>query len=280
MHARGGRTLARAGAWRGMFHVKHSSGDARTHAGRRPGRGQHADCRRRSLVRAGGAVRTRAACTSSVAPRARGGGRLGAAALAQRGELGGACEGRRLRRGCARGAGACVGDARAPAGGCRAGAWGSGPLRRGTLAQEWACAPAGKAKRVASAARPAPTPPPHRLPHRTPAPAPTPRAARPPPRRPPPCVFNAPFLPKTRLRALFGRQFRILDHSSRSQRAFSPKASVSFRRAVIAVRGLDFGRSGRAVSHEAFVEALRGRPAPSAPCARCLSPRRRYNRHP
>lgn len=54
MHARGGRTLARAGAWRGMFHVKHSSGDARTHAGRRPGRGQHADCRRRSLVRAGG----------------------------------------------------------------------------------------------------------------------------------------------------------------------------------------------------------------------------------
>lgn len=232
----------------------------------------------RSCAR-GGAVRTRAACTSSVAPRARGGGRLGAAALAQRGELGGACEGRRLRRGCARGAGACVGDARAPAGGCRAGAWGSGPLRRGTLAQEWACAPAGKAKRVASAARPAPTPP-----ASTPAPHARPRAdpsrCTPPPRRPPPCVFNAPLLPKTRLRALFGRQFRILDHSSRSQRAFSPKASVSFRRAVIAVRGLDFGRSGRAVSHEAFVEALRGRPAPSAPCARCLSPRRRYNRHP
>lgn len=137
----------------------------------------------RSCAR-GGAVRTRAACTSSVAPRARGGGRLGAAALAQRGELGGACEGRRLRRGCARGAGACVGDARAPAGGCRAGAWGSGPLRRGTLAQEWACAPAGKAKRVASAARPAPTPPastpaPHARPRadpsrRTPASAPTP----------------------------------------------------------------------------------------------------------
>lgn len=74
----------------------------------------------------------------------------------------------------------------------------------------------------------------------------------------PPCVFNAPLLPKTRLRALFGRQFRILDHSSRSQRAFSPKASVSFRRAVIAVRGLDFGRSGRAVSHEAFVGAPEG----------------------
>lgn len=217
----------------------------------------------RSCAR-GGAVRTRAACTSSVAPRARGGGRLGAAALAQRGELGGACEGRRLRRGCARGAGACVGDARAPAGGCRAGAWGSGPLRRGTLAQEWACAPAGKAKRVASAARPAPTPPPapHARPRADPSRrTPTPRRSLAPHARlraDPPCVFNAPLLPKTRLRALFGRQFRILDHSSRSQRAFSPKASVSFRRAVIAVRGLDFGRSGRAVSHEAFVGAPEG----------------------
>ncbi len=156
----------------------------------------------RSCAR-GGAVRTRAACTSSVAPRARGGGRLGAAALAQRGELGGACEGRRLRRGCARGAGACVGDARAPAGGCRAGAWGSGPLRRGTLAQEWACAPAGKAKRVASAARPAPTPPPHRLPHRTPAPAPTPRAARPPPRRPPPVRFQRAVSAKNKVASSF-----------------------------------------------------------------------------
>lgn len=278
MHARGGRTLARAGAWRGMFHVKHSSGDARTHAGRRPGRGQHADCRRRSLVR-GGAVRTRAACTSSVAPRARGGGRLGAAALAQRGELGGACEGRRLRRGCARGAGACVGDARAPAGAAGQALGAAGPCAGGRSRRSGRVRL--RAKRSASRRPPVP----RRLPPRIDS-----RTARPPPRRPlaplarlradPPCVFSAPLLPKTRLRALFGRQFRILDHSSRSQRAFSPKASVSFRRAVIAVRGLDFGRSGRAVSHEAFVEALRGRPAPSAPCARCLSPRRRYNRHP
>ncbi len=165
----------------------------------------------RSCAR-GGAVRTRAACTSSVAPRARGGGRLGAAALAQRGELGGACEGRRLRRGCARGAGACVGDARAPAGGCRAGAWGSGPLRRGTLAQEWACAPAGKAKRVASAARPAPTPP--RIDSRT---------ARPPPRRP--------LAPHARLRA---------DPPVRFQRAVSAKNKVasSFRAPIPNPRSL------------------------------------------
>lgn len=157
----------------------------RSHARGAPPRTRTACGLPETLARArGGAVRTRAACTSSVAPRARGGGRLGAAALAQRGELGGACEGRRLRRGCARGAGACVGDARAPAGGCRAGAWGSGPLRRGTLAQGWACAPAGKAKRVASAARPAPPAPRRSLaPHARPAPIP--RAARPPPRRPP-----------------------------------------------------------------------------------------------
>ena len=184
MHARGGRTLARAGAWRGMIHLKHSSGHARTHAGRRPGRGQHADCRRRSLVR-GGAVRTRAACTSSVAPRARGGGRLGAAALAQRGELGGACEGRRLRRGCARGAGACVGDARAPAGAAGQALGAAGPCAGGRSRRSGRVRL--RAKRSASRRPPVPRrlPPPHRLPHRTPAPAPTPRAARPPPRRPP-----------------------------------------------------------------------------------------------
>ena len=136
----------------------------------------------------------------------------------------GSCAARGARRGLRgqapaqgmRARGRCLRGRRSRArGGCRAGAWGSGPLRRGTLAQEWACAPAGKAKRVASAARPAPTPPPastpapharppaappprapaappppptpppHRPPPPTPAPAPTPRAARPPPRRPP-----------------------------------------------------------------------------------------------
>ena len=184
MHARGGRTLARAGAWRGMVHVQQSSGDARTHAGRRPGRGQHADCRRRSLVRGGGCADAGSlhVIGSPSRPRGRALGGSGSCAArgARRGLRGQApAQGRRARGRCLRGR-----RSRAR-GGCRAGAWGSGPLRRGTLAQEWACAPAGKAKRVASAARPAPTPPPHRLPHRTPAPAPTPRAARPPPRRPP-----------------------------------------------------------------------------------------------
>ncbi len=269
MHARGGRTLARAGAWRGMFHVKHSSGDARTHAGRRPGRGQHADCRRRSLVRAGGGCADAGSLHVIGSPsrprgRALGGSGSCAARGARRGLRGQApAQGMRARGRCLRGR--------------RSRARGGLPGRRlgqRALAQGDARAGVGVCACGQSEARRVGRP------SRADSPRIDSRTARPPPRRPPPCVFNAPLLPKTRLRALFGRQFRILDHSSRSQRAFSPKASVSFRRAVIAVRGLDFGRSGRAVSHEAFVGALRGRPAPSAPCARCLSPRRRYNRHP
>ena len=261
-------TLARGGGVRGG-RPRQRHGDARMHA--RGGR---------TLARAGGGCADAGSLHVIGSPSRPRGRALGGS---------GSCAARGSSEGLAR-AGASAGDARAG----QVPAWETLARPRGAAGQALGAAGpcAGgrscrsgrvrlRAKRSASRRPPVPrrlppasTPAPHARPRadpsrRTPASAPT-----------PPCVFNAPLLPKTRLRALFGRQFRILDHSSRSQRAFSPKASVSFRRAVIAVRGLDFGRSGRAVSHEAFVEALRGRPAPSVPCARCLSPCRRYNRHP
>ena len=179
MHARGGRTLARAGAWRGMFHVKHSSGDARTHAGRRPGRGQHADCRRRSLVRAGGGCADAGSLHVIGSPsrprgRALGGSGSCAARGARRGLRGQApAQGMRARGRCLRGR--------------RSRARGGLPGRRlgqRALAQGDARAGVGVCACGQSEARRVGRP------SRADSPRIDSRTARPPPRRPPPVRFQ------------------------------------------------------------------------------------------